>query len=141
MVPEASGHRCHLPLLEEGQWLSHRCWWPCSLVTGTCQCALWDLRSGQPAPAGEIYVSLLSLLLESLVPLSGEKEGAGLLASLCVLKPQDMCTTCHHCKVGWSGAKPRVLFALAACGGWRLCQCQGLHFGLPSPGEGERPAP
>ena len=58
MVPEASGHKCHLPQLAEGQQLSHKCsCCPCSLCLLAHAGVLFK-NSGQGpiAPAGAICV-------------------------------------------------------------------------------------
>lgn len=90
VVPEASGHRCHLPLQEEEKGLSCKCCcWPCSFWSLPCASVLFE-TSGQ----GTLLLLvksmywLLSPLLERPVPLPGE----GSPALFCVLKPQDLCT-------------------------------------------------
>ena len=112
VAPEASGHKCYLPLLGGG--LSYEC---CC-----CSCSLWSLalvcilkpQVRAPLPLPRVSTFLMQpLLLERLgseSPLSGKGKGDRSAAPLCFLKLQVVGTT-HYTGEG-AGAKPQVLFLL-----------------------------
>ena len=97
VISEASGHKCHLPLLGEGLGLSCECCcWSCSLWSLVCAVALFEASGQGTLPQLEKSAFwMLSSLLERPVPLLGEQEEAGSPVLLYVLNPQDMCAI-HH---------------------------------------------
>ena len=98
-----------------------------SLATGICQCAFWELRSGHPAPPGEIHVLVA-------VPTAGESSatargegGARLPAPLC---PEALGCVHHLLPLGSIG--------VTASGYWHWNACTD---GLPWNLESEDPIP